>query len=208
MAKESEGYQDRVFINCPFDESYMPLLQAIVYTVYRCTFLPISALSEDDGSDNRLDKIYRLIANCRFSIHDISRTELNIYGLPRFNMPFELGLFFGAKKFGGAAHRSKNAIVFESVKFEYQKYISDISGIDTKAHGNSDIEIVIQIRNWLKTATNRKTIPGTEMLLADYLDFKEKLPSIAERLSLDINAILFNDFCEIVEYAIEKRLEI
>lgn len=95
-ASGNNGYNDSVFINCPFDDEYMPLLQSVVFSVYRCGFLPVCALADEDGSDSRLDKIVRYIEGCRYSIHDISRTELT-NNFPRFNMPFELGIFFGAK---------------------------------------------------------------------------------------------------------------
>jgi len=60
------GYNDSVFINCPFDDDYVPMLRAIIYTVYRCGFSPKTALDEDDGLDNRLGKIIRKIRNSRF----------------------------------------------------------------------------------------------------------------------------------------------
>lgn len=97
------GYNYSVFINCPFDDQYVPILRAIVYTVYRCGFLAKTALDEDDGSDNRLSKIIRKIRDSRYGIHDLSRIELNAADYPRFNMPFELGIFFGAKDMGNAA---------------------------------------------------------------------------------------------------------
>ena len=68
-------YNDSVFINCPFDEEYKHMFQAIVYATYRCGFFPQSALDEDNGSDNRLDKIMRKIKDCRYGIHDLSRIE-------------------------------------------------------------------------------------------------------------------------------------
>jgi len=101
------GYNDFVFINCPFDDAYMPLLHAVVFTVYRCGFVPQCSLGEDDSSNSRLDKIVNIINNCRYAIHDISRTEINKTGYPRFNMPFELGIFFGAKRFGDKRQKSK-----------------------------------------------------------------------------------------------------
>jgi hypothetical protein len=93
MRAKSAGYNDFIFINCPFDEEYIPLLHAIVFGIYRCGFVPQCAMGEDDGSDTRLDKIIRCIKNCRYGIHDISRIEVNVHNLPRFNMPFELGIF-------------------------------------------------------------------------------------------------------------------
>src|SRR5689334_14189639 len=98
MAAESNeySYNDRVFINCPFDEAYLELFRAAIFTTYQCGFFPTSSLAEENGLDNRIDKITRIIEECRYGIHDISRIELSTSGLPRFNMPFELGLFYGA----------------------------------------------------------------------------------------------------------------
>ncbi|MES1250158.1 MAG: hypothetical protein ABUL46_05705 [Chitinophaga rupis] len=83
------GYNDSVFINCPFDDEYVPIFRAIVYTIYRCGFFPKTAMDEEDGLDNRLNKIIRKIKDCRYGIHDLSRIELNAADFPRFNMPFE-----------------------------------------------------------------------------------------------------------------------
>ena len=46
------------------------------------------------GSQRRLERIVRLLRNCRYSFHDLSRVSLdrNPPATPRFNMPFELGL--------------------------------------------------------------------------------------------------------------------
>ncbi len=104
------NYEENVFINCPFDIDYASNFQAITFTVYRCGFFPVSALSEDNALHNRLSKIEKIIETSKYGIHDISRTELNSSGLPRFNMPFELGVFFGAKKYGNKYQKRKNAL--------------------------------------------------------------------------------------------------
>jgi hypothetical protein len=58
-----------------------------------CGFRPRCALELDDSAEVRIDKILRKIAECRFGVHDLSRTELDAASaLPRFNMPLELGL--------------------------------------------------------------------------------------------------------------------
>ena len=50
-------------------------------------------------------------------IHDISRTELDKKtSLPRFNMPFELGLFLGAKKFGAFDQSKKRTLILDKKK--------------------------------------------------------------------------------------------
>lgn len=89
-----------VFINCPFDDLYENLFDAILFTVYFCGCNPRCALETDDGSQIRVEKIFSIIKDCDLGVHDISRTDLNINHLPRFNMPFEFGIFMGAKKFG------------------------------------------------------------------------------------------------------------
>lgn len=104
-------YNSNVFINCPFDTEYKPLLDIIVFTVYDCGFIVRCALEDDDASQVRIDKIYNIIADCRYGIHDISRTNLDeASGLPRFNIPFELGVFLGAKKFGSEEQKRKNVL--------------------------------------------------------------------------------------------------
>ena len=107
----SPHYNDNVFINCPFDSVYKPLFDAMIFTVHDCGFIPRCALEEDDASQVRIDKIYSIIADCRYGIHDISRTQLDAAsGLPRFNMPLELGIFLGAKKFGIEAQKRKKCL--------------------------------------------------------------------------------------------------
>jgi hypothetical protein len=54
------------------------------------------ALEDDDAGEFRLSKIERIIEECKFGIHDLSAVALDVAtGLPRFNMPLELGLFLG-----------------------------------------------------------------------------------------------------------------
>lgn len=88
------GYDDRVFINVPFDRRYKKLFDALVFAVHDCGFLAHCALESDDGSRVRLDKLYAKIAECRYGIHDLSGVTFDTpYRLPRFNMPLELGIF-------------------------------------------------------------------------------------------------------------------
>src|ERR1700740_2359962 len=103
-----------VFINCPFDAEYQPLFRALVFAVQDCGFVARSALEREDGSEVRIEKIRRIIAESAFGIHDISRTEPDAgTGLPRFNMPLELGIFLGAKYYGGAEQARKSCVILE-----------------------------------------------------------------------------------------------
>lgn len=77
-----------VFLNVPIDRTYRPLLEAAVFAIYDCGFVARCALEDDDSSRIRVDKIYDLISESNYGIHDISRVTLNYpHRLPRFNMP-------------------------------------------------------------------------------------------------------------------------
>ena len=112
-----------VFINCPFDEQYQPLFEAIVFCVAACGFVPRCTLELTDAGEVRIENIYRLIAQCNHGIHDISRTEVEDqpYQLPRFNMPLELGIFLGAKRFGGRSSR-KRCLILDRARYRYKSF--------------------------------------------------------------------------------------
>ncbi len=194
-----KSYDNSVFVNCPFDDGYKELLYAIVYTIYKCGFSPRSALEEDNALVNRLAKIEDIIEQCKFGIHDLSRTETNKQNLPRFNMPFELGIFFGARRFGGEVQKSKVALILERERYLYQQYISDLNGIDTKAHHNQPEKAIKIVRDWLQSASNSK-IDGHVKIITEYKNFIENLmPIIVQHSNLDIKDLTFNDYCLVVE---------
>jgi hypothetical protein len=201
------GYNDSVFINCPFDDDYKPILRAIVYTIYRCGFYPQTALDEDDGTEMRLLKIIRKMRGCRYGVHDLSRIELNPANLPRFNMPFELGIFFGAKHFGDLNQNRKNALILERDKYVYQQFISDLNGIDTKAHNNDPVTALSRVHSWLNTASRRKkTIPGEAKLRNQYIKFDQLLPDLAAETGYNLGNLPFLNLLDIIQEVVSKQL--
>lgn len=195
------AYQQNVFINCPFDEDFRAILEAIVFTVHDCGFIARSALETDDGSQVRITKIYGIIAECGFGIHDISRTELDPRTeLPRFNMPLELGIFLGAKRFGSQKQKRKNGLILDREKYRYQSFCSDIAGQDVTAHDNSPEEAIRVVRNWLRTNTTRSGIrmPGAATIQGRYGDFRGDLPLMCEELALDEDDLIFNDYTTLI----------
>src|SRR3954453_16452915 len=137
------GYERSVFVNCPFDNEYRHLFEAIVFAVHDCGYAARCALEVDDGSEVRIEKVARIIGDCRFGLHDISRTQPDLAtGLPRFNMPFELGVFLGAKRSGRAEQKQTSCLILDIEPYRFQKFLSDIAGQDIAAHGgNVDIAI-------------------------------------------------------------------
>ena len=192
---QSLHYNDNVFLNCPFDSDYKQLFDAMVFAVHDCGFIARCALEEEDASQVRIDKIYDIIADCCYGIHDISRTELDeTSGLPRFNMPLELGVFLGAKKFGINEQERKNCLILDKERYRYQQFISDIAGQDIQAHSNNPEEIVTVVRNWLRTASKRRTIPSGSIIGERYQEFMEDLPQLAQAFQLEVEELIFNDY--------------
>lgn len=204
MAKSE--YSACVFINCPFDQAYENIRNAIVFAIYDCGFIPRCALEENNSGDVRFDKIQKIISECKFGIHDISRTELDDHnGLPRFNMPLELGVFLGAKRFGLPNQRKKNCLILDTVQYRYQQFMSDIAGQDIRAHNGDEATAIRLVREWLNDASGRRTIPGGRIIARRYADFCNDLPDICSTVDLDVDEVTFNDYSVFAsDWLIEK----
>lgn len=190
------NYDTNVFINCPFDSEFQPLLRAIVFTVVACGFTPCLALEERDAAAVRLDKIKRLISTSRLGIHDISRTDADAgSGLPRFNMPFELGLDIGARHFGSSYLKTKRLLILDKERYRYQQFLSDIAGQDISAHEESVERVVETVRNWLNTQKKaREPLLGPDHIHRSFVDFSAALPSMCAFSKIDADELDFNDY--------------
>ena len=163
---------NHVFVNCPFDEGYKPILDGIVFAITDLGFVARSAREQDDGGEVRLAKIERIIEQCKYGIHDLSAVELDpINNLPRFNMPLELGSFLGCKRFGDAAQRRKVSLILDSEPYRYQKCISDIAGQDIHTHGGQPENAIREVRRWLAVASGRTQLPGGNDIVNRYRRF-------------------------------------
>jgi hypothetical protein len=188
-----------VFINCPFDKQYQPIFDAIVFCVVACGFEPRCTLELTDAGEVRIENIYRLIAQCNHSIHDISRTEVEDqpFRLPRFNMPLELGISLRAKRFGGRSSR-KRCLIMDRAPYRYKRFISDIGGQDIKAHCTRPVNAIRHVRDWLQSAPGKAAIPGGTKIWQDYQRFRRELPVIAEEAQLDPAQLTFIDYLQLV----------
>ena len=203
---QSTHYNDNVFINCPFDSVYKPLFEAMVFAVHDCGFVARCTLEEGDASQVRIDKIYSIIEDCRYGIHDISRTELDETShLPRFNMPLELGIFLGAKRFGVEEQDRKKCLVMDREPYRYQKFISDIAGQDISVHNNSPETVIKVVRDWLLTESERRTIPGGGIIWGRYQDFLNDLPQLVQRFQLEIEDLEFFDYTFVISEWLNRQ---
>ncbi len=187
-----------IFINCPFSPDYRDFFHAIVFAIARSGFIPRCARESDDGGENRFDKICRIVAESRYGVHDISKTEADPdSGLPRFNMPLELGLFLGAKRFGGAKHKGKKSLIFDRDEHRYQAFISDIAGQDIHSHGGRIDRLIEQLSNWLRDEAPNDAIPGGRAIAGEFDRFQADLQTIAAAKRLEIDELTFKDLANI-----------
>src|ERR1700693_36090 len=124
-----------VFLNIPYDNQYQDLCLAYICGITAFGFFPRATL-EIPGGSRRLDRIFNLIQDCRFSVHDLSRVELDKKRppTPRFNMPFELGLSVSWARIGNNKH---TWYVFERQAHRLMKSLSDLNGTDEHIHGGT-----------------------------------------------------------------------
>lgn len=167
------NFESSVFINCPFDEGFEPILQAILFCVIHLGFTPRLASENADGAQVRLGKIVELIRASRYSIHDISRSQAAKKGEHyRLNMPFELGIDFGCRTYGGDPYDSKKLLVLAERRYAYMASISDIAGCDIEAHAAKFEKAISKVRNWLVNEANAEGV-GTSRIIQKYADFQE-----------------------------------
>lgn len=198
-AGRTSHYATDVFLNCPFDDAYRGLFEAIVFAVFDCGFRPRCAMEMDDSGEVRIEKLLRIIEACQFGVHDLSRTELDAgTRLPRFNMPFELGLFPSAKRFGSRRQKLKRCLILDRERYRYQRFISDIAGQDIRSHRSSASEAIRVVRDRLDNHSSRKTTPSGSIIHARYQVFRRAIPELCRKIGRDRGQLTYKDYSDLV----------
>jgi hypothetical protein len=182
-------YAQSVFVNCPFDDWYLPLLHAMLFAIHDCGFVARLAVEDTGGSEMRIDRITRIIRESRYSIHDLSRVEGVGPGathLPRFNMPFEAGLAMGATRFEPIrpASTARDFLLMDSVKHRPSMTLSDLAGQDPKTHADDPEKIVSAVRGFLAAKAKPKAVVGATEIWKRYQKFRAELPNICIALKI------------------------
>lgn len=165
------GFDENVFVNCPFDAEYLPLLRPLLFTIIYVGLTPRIALETLDSGEPRIQKIVTLIRESKFAIHDLSRIEARRKGeYFRLNMPFELGLDVGCRLYRDGPWAQKRCLVLEAKRYRYQAAISDISNSDIAVHNNDPESVATEVRNWLNNEAGLKA-PGPSAVWGAFLDF-------------------------------------
>jgi hypothetical protein len=171
---KSRKPSDKVFLNIPYDQKFESLFLAYIAGITAFGLVPRAAL-EIPTSLRRLEKILDLIAECRYSIHDISRVELDSHAprTPRFNMPFELGLAVAYhRKVGNAQHGWH---VFESTPQRLQKSLSDLNGTDPRIHYGTIGGVFRELCNVFVRSHRQPTAPQMWQI---YREMRRNLPTL------------------------------
>ena len=186
-----------VFVNCPFDEEFKTIFRAMIFAVISSGYNPRCALDATDGAEIRVSKIATMIGECDYGIHDLSRVEVAAGGVPRFNMPMELGLHLGARLFGSGRHKRKRALILETQPHRYDAALSDISGQDIEVHSNDPGQAIRCVRNWLSAhrLPNEPPLLGAVSMLGDYRRFQADAAALLAARRLDpLDELTHNDF--------------
>ena len=157
--------QESAFLNVPYDRQYEPLYLAFIAGL--CGFgLAPRATVEIATSDRRLNRIVKLIRDCRYSFHDLSRVQLdrNSPATPRFNMPFELGL---AVDWSLGASSSHEWFVFESTPHRLSKSLSDLNGTDPYLHEGTVHGVLRGLMNALTRTAHRPELADLDAIYRD-----------------------------------------
>ena len=169
----ADNFDKNIFINCPFDAEFAPLLEGVIFVCLSLGFNPRLATERADAGETRLDKIVELIAASRWSIHDLSRCEARQAGeIFRLNMPFELGIDYGCRQFQGGKWAGKRFLILEEQRYRFQKALSDISGSDISHHDGKVAPAMKEVRDWLCNVTGVRAA-GPARLTAAHTAWQE-----------------------------------
>ena len=129
--KQKRADRYSVFLNIPYDSAFENLYLAYIAGLSAFGLIPRATL-EIPTSRRRLERILKLLQQCAYSIHDLSRIQADAkaHRVPRFNMPFELGLAVAQD----AGNRRQTWSVCETVPYRINKSLSDLNGTDVRIH--------------------------------------------------------------------------
>ena len=175
MKKEiPKKFGTSVFINCPFDEEYKLLLQPILFTLVYVGLCPRLASETSDSLEPRIEKILRLIQECKYSIHDLSRLKSQKANeFARLNMPFELGIDYGCRRIAKNHLGIKQSLIFEKKRYEIQKALSDLNGVDIKCHNNKPIHTIRALQQWLIETVGMNDVESPSLIWRKFNKFIE-----------------------------------
>lgn len=191
-----------VFLNLPYDKEFEPLFLAYIAGVSYLRLIPRVTLGIP-GGERRLDRIFDLLSRSRYSIHDLSRVEMDAHRppTPRFNMPFELGMAVAWTKTNRTEHRW---FVFETRPRRVMKSLSDLNGTDVQIHRGTPRGVM---RELCSAFVSVHAQPSVQEMMQVYHKLKLTLPEIQQRTGAQTiyEARIFSEV-SLVAAALVRRL--
>jgi hypothetical protein len=178
-----------VFINCPFDPEYKPLLRAACFAIMACGYAPRCALDYSDSGVVRFTEIVNMLTACDPSIHDISRAELDRTSrLPRFNMPLELGADLGLRLAGPRLQRRRKSLILDTEAHRYDKTRrTSLAWISRPTRTTRAKKIIRLVRDWLNANRDERAppLPAAAAINGDHYAYQAISADIVGNLRLD-----------------------
>lgn len=152
------------------------------------------ATLEIPGGERRLDRIFKLIQSCRYSMHDLSRVQLDwtAPATPRFNMPLELGLAIAWAKLNRGAH---TWFVTETQPRRALKSISDLNGTDFNIHDGTVEGVMRELGNaFVRRGHSQPAVP---QMMWTYRRLRKHVLELQESAGTQtlFEARIFGDIC-------------
>lgn len=168
-----DSFEKDVFINCPFDEEYYPLLRPLLFTILSVGFNPRIALESSDSGEQRINKICQLIRSSRYAIHDLSRLQSKKKNeFYRLNMAFELGIEYGIRHLSlKGRFKTKRCLILGQERYTFMKALSDLSGVDIKNHKNDPVLLIRELRNWFVETVGLTRTGSPTVIWYNFNDF-------------------------------------
>ena len=187
--------QNAVFLNIPYDDQFEDLYLAYIVGLTQLGLEINATLAVPN--QGRLERIIQLIESSDVSIHDLSRIELSS-GIPRFNMPLELGLALHRSHVTAGKHR---VYVFERKAYRMQQSTSDINGIDPQIHNGRPKGVMAGLRNIFHQPKGTTTVPE---MLSSYRAVKRRLPEFRRKAGTK-SAFKASVFIDLILAALVER---
>lgn len=174
------------FLNAPYDKEFEPLFLAYLVGLRGFGIVPRATI-QVPSSGHRINRIIDLIHSCDCSIHDLSRVQLGSDFVPKFNMPFELGLAFHHSLSG--KHR---CFIFEADHKRFETSLGDLKGIDIYQHAGKVEKLFAELS---AAFVEEDLMPSVADMMAVYFLTSDQLPSILVAAGTDslIHARVFDE---------------
>ncbi|MGC2529357.1 MAG: hypothetical protein WA639_16525 [Candidatus Acidiferrum sp.] len=204
MAKLKK-WRAEVFLNAPYDKKFERLFLAYIAGISAYGMVPRATLEITDSS-RRLEKILKLERSCDYSVHDLSRVQLDPAKprVPRFKMPFELGLCVAdATRREG---QKQNWFVFEAVANRVDKSLSDLKGTDPRIHGTTVQGVLSGLCNAFRRPGRQPTVP---QMMQIYRALRKNQEAILKRAGSNTlyTRRVFADVCVLASSEADRIVE-